>query len=372
MKIIHVTTLHSSTDPRIYYRQCRSLAEIHDYEVHLAAPSAEELDLKVNAISLPRPFKFRPLRLVQSSFSFLKLLTRHRADVWHLHDPELLPVSIMASFFVKDKFIWDSHENYIQQLEAKDSKRTQVFSLRLFLSKIVKLCLTLADKRFAGIVVATPSIGMPYRNRNTKVIPNFVDRDFYRDLAPHCSNNYFLFIGAPNASSLLDSIINAGRRVNFDLVIAGEKPNQKLVDLGKQIFGKRISFLGFCSHEKLRELLSGARFGFVTYSNTVHEEDAFPTKLGEFCASGIPIISTPNAFLSKLNLERFGYITEGFGSNSIAKTIEMAMSCDDESWHNFSKNGLDFSNKVNWQLKGKPELLSLYKNLETIAKFDHD
>jgi glycosyltransferase involved in cell wall biosynthesis len=363
MKIIHVTTLHSSTDARIYYRECRSLAEVYDYEVHLAAPSAEELELKLKAISLPRPFKFRPLRIAQSNFTLLKLLIRHRADVWHLHDPELLPVSIMASFFVKDKFIWDAHENYLEQLAAKYSKRNQNYTLRLFLSKIVKLCFTLADKRFTGIVAATPSIGKFYKNPNTVSVSNFVDHEFFKDAISSPSNTYLLFTGAPNDSALLHAIISAGRTIDFELVISGEKPDPQLFFLGKQIFGDKINFLGFQSHDKLRKLISGARFGFVTYDDSQHEEDAFPTKLGEFLACGLPVISTPNSFLQRYQLDNFGIVTEGFDSEAIASGIREAIEIDNFKWNNFSKAGKDWVLKNNWKSNGKVELLDFYSKI---------
>jgi Glycosyltransferase Family 4/Glycosyl transferases group 1 len=363
MKIIHVTTLHPSTDARIYYRECISLASIPGHEVCLAAPSANEADLKVNAISLPRPFKFRPLRIMQSSFSLLRLLRSHRADVWHLHDPELLPVAILASFLMKGKFVWDSHEDYLKQLEIRNSKRSTNYVARRFFSKSLRVIFRLVDQRFAGILAATPSIGTFYRNLNTSVVSNDVDHKFYSDLRPSASNDYFLFTGAPNESALLDTIIEAGRTVKFNLVIAGEKPDPRLVFLGNRIFGNRISFLGFQSHESLRKLISGARFGFVTYSNIEQEEDAFPTKLGEFLASGLPIISTPSYFLKDLNLENFGYVSSGFDSNSIAEIISVANQIETQKWNYFSDNGRMWAQENNWENSGKLHLLNFYSVL---------
>lgn len=99
--------------------------------------------------------------------------------------------------------------------------------------------------------------------------------------------------------------------------------------------------------------LTDARFGFVTYADSQHDEDAFPTKLGEFLACGLPVISTPNSFLHGYQLDNFGIVTEGFDFEAIASGIRQAIEIDSVRWNNFSKPGKYWGHKNNWKSNGK-------------------
>ena len=90
MKVCHMTRVHPSTDTRIFYKECIALAK-DGYDVTLVAygNSREENDVKVVGIgNLP---KSRLKRIFLFSKKIYKAALNVDADVYHLHDPELLP-----------------------------------------------------------------------------------------------------------------------------------------------------------------------------------------------------------------------------------------------------------------------------------------
>lgn len=115
-KVCILTTSHEAGDDRIR-KQSLSLARC-GYHVFLVARQPEEaLPDGVLLVALPRAqSKFG--RLVANCTRALWLAVRMRADVYHLHDPELVPAGLILRLLGK-KVIYDAHEDYQQQLRAK-------------------------------------------------------------------------------------------------------------------------------------------------------------------------------------------------------------------------------------------------------------
>ncbi|BAB07381.1 glycosyltransferase [Halalkalibacterium halodurans] len=109
--VVHITTVHHPLDPRIYYKQCQSLQRA-GYDVTLLAPDAEKVipSSIVNIKSINR----RNNRLLRIGISTLEAYWKARklkADIYQIHDPELLPVA----WLLKKKsnvVIYDIHEDY--------------------------------------------------------------------------------------------------------------------------------------------------------------------------------------------------------------------------------------------------------------------
>ncbi|MDV2583310.1 glycosyltransferase [Alkalibacillus haloalkaliphilus] len=118
-KVAHLTTVHHPLDPRIYYKQCQSLNKA-GYDVTLIAPEANEHihedELKTITITKQKN-KFK--RMIFSSLELYKQAKRLKADYYHFHDPELLPVA----WLLKNKHntvIYDIHEDYETAMLQKE------------------------------------------------------------------------------------------------------------------------------------------------------------------------------------------------------------------------------------------------------------
>jgi glycosyltransferase involved in cell wall biosynthesis len=117
VKVCHLTSVHPPHDPRILQRECRSLAAA-GFEVVLVAPA--DRDEVVEGVQL-RCVPLRGSRLARWARTIRDVYRRaldEDADVYHLHDPELLPVGHALRRRGK-QVIYDVHEDYVTAILQK-------------------------------------------------------------------------------------------------------------------------------------------------------------------------------------------------------------------------------------------------------------
>ena len=99
MRVVHISTIHGPLDVRIFYKECRTLAEA-GYEVHQAVfdPPAPSLG-GITFHAIQRSTKIGPLpRIFSRLHDAYKAAKSLQADVYHFHDPELVPVGLFSSW----------------------------------------------------------------------------------------------------------------------------------------------------------------------------------------------------------------------------------------------------------------------------------
>ena len=100
MKICHVTSAHESDDIRILHKECVSLAKVNENDVYLVA-RGDSYDYKgVHVVGIGELPSGRISRIIQGSKAAFEKALSIDADIYHLHDPELL---LYAKKFVKKK-----------------------------------------------------------------------------------------------------------------------------------------------------------------------------------------------------------------------------------------------------------------------------
>src|SRR2546430_2364941 len=88
--VVHVSSVHKPFDTRIFAKECRTLAGA-GYRVILVVPhDREETVDGVSIRPVPRPVS-RWQRMRRTARQAIELALRQQADLFHLHDFELLP-----------------------------------------------------------------------------------------------------------------------------------------------------------------------------------------------------------------------------------------------------------------------------------------
>src|SRR5262249_49176404 len=110
LHICHVTTAHAWDDVRIFQRMCCGLAE-RGCRVSLVAPIENEMTVQGVRV-LPTRLKGKVARIC-GGLAFLRRLRRLRADIYHFHDPELLPLMyVYQTAKPAVPVVYDVHEYY--------------------------------------------------------------------------------------------------------------------------------------------------------------------------------------------------------------------------------------------------------------------
>lgn len=118
-RVCHISTVHVPIDVRVFYRECVSLADA-GYETHLVIPadaSTIERGVHIHAI---RRVHNRFLRMVFMPWVAMIRALRTRADLYHYHDPELVPVGFVLRWILWKRVVYDIHEPIPQQILGKE------------------------------------------------------------------------------------------------------------------------------------------------------------------------------------------------------------------------------------------------------------
>jgi len=113
-RVVHLSVVHKPDDPRIYERECRTLAEA-GYEVMYMVPGARPGRDDAGVILAPLPERGRSTRFL-SAVEIAKALRTLRPDVLHVHDPELLTLFPAVKALVP-RLVYDMHE-YVPEAVA--------------------------------------------------------------------------------------------------------------------------------------------------------------------------------------------------------------------------------------------------------------
>ncbi len=153
-KVVHITTVHNPHDPRIYYKQCLSLAKA-GFDTYFiaqeASPALKETDgvthIKVKTYSN----RFR--RMLFGSWDAYRKAKRLKADIYVFHDPELMFVASLLKN-KHNRVVYDVHEDYVTSMLQKEYLpkpiRLLFSKLYRFIEKIVtrKMDISLAEKYY--------------------------------------------------------------------------------------------------------------------------------------------------------------------------------------------------------------------------------
>ena len=362
--ICHLTVAHQANDARILAKECESLARNDNYKVILCAPGNILSKSKILHYKLPDASASRLKRFVFSQFIGLKSICHIKADVWHIHDLELLPVAC-SLILLRKKVIWDSHEDYFNQFGSQVNYRSYIPKyLRPLARFIVFFFLKYIDKNASAIIAPTQNVSAKYSNSNLSLVGNEAILEEFYLCNPKFKSNNVLFIGSPSPASCFKEIVDAIARIpELRLVVASQHFSKVQLDYSIEKLNSKFEYKGWLDRKDLAEAISKSLIGLVTYSQNKNHHDNQPTKFYEFCAAGLPILATPTPFNNELiKLSKAGVLSRDYGSDSIMAGLKELISSK-QKWLGYSTSGKVWSiNSGNWA-KSEAELLRAYSSI---------
>ena len=362
--ICHITTAHNADDIRIFYKECLSLSKVINYKVKICAPGSIPSDNNVIHYRISKTNSFRPIRFIHSQFIALKLIVKIKSDVWHIHDPELLPIATLL-ILMKRKVIWDSHEDYFKQFSSSVDYRNYIPNyLKPIVRTIIGLLLNYIDRKAAGIICATASIADKYQNKNTIIVGNEAILSDFGFCQPNFKNMSVLFIGQPGPSLCYTEIVEAVSNIpELKLIVAWKEFDKSLIDYSIKTLKHRFDYVGWLDRKNLSATISGSSIGLLTYKNHPNHQDNKPNKFYEFCAAGLPILATPTVFnIDLIKKSMSGVLSRGFDSKSLELAL-LEMISSQQVWLNYSNSAKNWVHQNGSWSKSESELLDLYRKI---------
>src|ERR1700686_3482114 len=169
-KIVHLTSVHTAFDVRVFHKECKSLARSGKHVVLIAPHQRDEVvdSVEVKGIQIGGG---RLVRMTRTAWSLYREAIRQNGDVYHFHDPELIPLGLLLAARGKT-VVYDIHEDAPADILHKDYIPGP---LRRPLMGSVQKFENAACRRFSGLIAATPTIAKRFHsiNPNTVVVHNF-------------------------------------------------------------------------------------------------------------------------------------------------------------------------------------------------------
>ncbi len=293
-KIVQMTSVHPRHDTRIFYKECISLANA-GYEVLLIVADGKGNEEKngVTIVDLGQKPKSRIKRMIFTGARVYKAARQADADVYHFHDPELLPVGWLLKRKGK-KAIYDVHEDVPRQILSKHWI-SPVF--RKPVSAFVEFAETLLARSLSGVVCATPKIAKRFEriNKNVATICNYpiLQELYIPDVDWEKKEKAACYIGGVTRTRGLFEMVAAAEFMNGLFYIAGPVTNQQEYLKATSMPGwSKVRYLGVLDREGVRDLLRRSSVGLVLLQPTPSYYEALPVKMFEYMSASLPVVAS--------------------------------------------------------------------------------
>lgn len=366
IKVCHVTSAHSRYDGRILKKECTTLSE-NGYDVTLLVndEKGDEIVDGVKIVSTMFVPKNRIERFLRSSRKMYLKAIEMNADVYHFHDPELIPLGNRLKR-KKKKVIFDSHEDVPATIVDKDW-------IPKLLKKIVMALYKGYEKysiqKYDALIGVTDSVVSRFlrANKNTAMITNYPITKNYQS-HDRKSSRTLCFAGGINQSWKHRSIIRALEKIeNVKYILAGPSEQEYLVNLQQEIGWEKVEYKGLVPREDVDEkIYSQSNVGLaIHYSHQIAVGGGTlgTTKFFEYMLAKLPVIcSNFDMWRKIIKTNNCGVLVDPNSDEEIKKAIEFLLD-NPEVAQRMGENGYGAVLKLyNWESQAKI-LLNLYESI---------
>ena len=370
MEIVHISSVHYWGDTRILHKMCRSLADV-GHRVHFVVPRsgfpAVERRDGVSIHGVPHP-RNRLERVTGTAGQVFRRAADIPADVYHIHDPELLWRAKTFQRRVGRPVVYDVHEDV--RLQVYDKTWIPSWG-RAMASLAVGRLEDYVAPRLAGVVAATPSIAKRFASHpHCVLVQNLPILDELRlaECLPIAKRPPLVaYVGvisrARGACQMAKAMTLLPKTLGARLALAGHCRPPGLQGELRGIAGPQIDLLGPRDRRDVAALLAKASLGMVTVLPIRCYLEAQSTKLLEYMSAGIPVVASDFPFWRK--------IVDGFGCGlsvdpqdpqAIADAIQWLLEHPEEAQDMGQRGRAAVANGLNWEGEFRV-LLELYDRL---------
>ncbi len=340
------------------------------YQVSLIAstPSPQT----INGVKIIPPVgssKFRLLRFLLLPAVGVQALLQN-ADIYHLHNPDTLPIVILLRIFGK-KVIYDTHEDFSKKILIKNwIPKLLRRPLAFLVSKAESLISTIATAS-----IATQQDVVERLNNNTLLLgnPPRVNQELYANVSKlaHSIDSQecqvrAVYIGHINRPRGLYEMVDALAIVNdtthVRLWLIGPADKDDLDSASSRPGWKYVDYIPSMAQELAFAYVERADVGLVMIGGAGGYAATDPNKLYEYMVFGKPFIASAfDGWMDKLADTDAGWFVKPDSADEIA-SILLEIAENGELAVNKGAKGRNFTRLYNWETESQ-KLLALYREI---------
>ena len=363
-KVCILTSVHPPFDVRIFHKEAKSLVKA-GYDVTLIAQhdKHEEID-GVKIINLQKP-RNRIARMTKTVWSAYRKAVQLDADIYHFHDPELIPVGLLLKKRGKS-VIYDVHEDYFESIKLKEWLPSFV---RYFIADVFKRFEIRASRKFNVVITATEMIGKRFSREkcNAVWISNYPKEE---ELIPPDGDRgvttaKVCFVGGISVVRAIREMTLAAYHANVPLILAGRFD---LKSLYREMKAKQewsiVEERGFVDRAGISKIFAQSIAGLIVYHSHPTAPYSQPNKLFEYMAAGLPVIASNYPLWKEIIVDNnCGICVDPLNIQEIADAINYIRSHPMEAQEMGFNGRKAVLNKYNWTNEEK-KLFQVYKDIK--------
>ncbi len=362
-RVCHLTSVHKRDDIRIFHKECMSLQKIFEVNLVVADGRGDSTVGKVNIYDIGLPGS-RWQRMTSTTLKVYKKALEIDADIYHFHDPELIPIGLKLLKKNK-KVIYDVHEDVPKQLLSKPYLNK--FILRIF-ARAFKRYENKSAKKFTAIITVVPEITQRIKqyNINTVEIRNYPKLNEFPNINVKWEEreNAMVYIGSISEIRGIYEMMQVADKANIKLHLAGSFSTPSLEsDLKNSKEWKQVIYHGVLNREEIVGLLSKVKIGLLLLHPVPNYLIGLSTKIFEYLAAGLPIIASDiQHYKEIIEINNCGYCINPFDIDTIADKVRFLIN----NGHVAEQMGLNGRKAIeqyyNWENEEK-KLIELYNKI---------
>jgi glycosyltransferase involved in cell wall biosynthesis len=361
MKVLVCTIVHNPTDARIFRREIEALLAA-GHSVTAIAPWRTDTPgpAEVARVFVPRAAGRNRLASAIAARARLRdLIPSH--DLVLLHDPELLLVAPwVEAKRLQVPIVWDVHEDLASAIGMK-SYIPKI--LRLPLAWLVRRLERFAEN-YATLLLAEKGYQQRFRKSHQQVLNLPL-------VGPLNSNTerkaQAIYVGSITYERGLTEMLELAKALephNISVRLIGECPNPLAADEIRA--ARNVIWEGSLPNAQAMQAVEESMLGLSLLHDKPNYRHSMPTKILEYMASGVLVVTTPLPLAVEIASET-GIVLPSFEISSytdLAKLLADAIS-DRTDFENRTKTAYELvEREYNW-LKAGPEFVSY---LESVAQ----
>lgn len=362
-KVCVFSSVHPPTNTRVFHKEAKSLVKA-GYDVVMVAPhnKAETVDgVRIKPIPV---IKNKLKRMLLSAPRAFAAALGEDADIYHFHDPELVPYGLLMRLMGK-KVVYDVHEYY--RLKLMGNRKLPGF-IRGVLARSFDLVENAASRFFSGVITVDSFIARKFGGRAV-VVSNFPYKPVEPVRREKGKGGVFtcVYVGGLSRDRGFFRMVEAIGRVGCEarLLLAGFGPESFRLMAASYKGSDRVEWLGYRKWPEVMGILSSSDLGLLLLQPTpsYRETGEGIAKLFEYMMNGVPVLCSDFPSMRRIvEKEECGLTVDPTDPRAIAEKITY-MANNPGLREKMGGNGMRaVSRKYNWEEEEK-KMLALYDRI---------